>query len=38
MNEAEEMAIAPVVPAQETQPEMSRFEAKETQKKKQKKL
>ena len=27
--EAEEMAIAPVVPAQETQPEISRFEAKD---------
>ena len=28
-DEAEETAIAPVVPAQETQPEMSRFEAKD---------
>ena len=28
-DEAEEMAIAPVVPAQETQPEISRFEAKD---------
>ena len=28
-DEAEEMAIAPVVPAQETQPEMSRFEGKD---------
>ena len=28
-DEAEEAAIAPVVPAQETQPEMSRFEAKD---------
>jgi len=27
--EAEEMAIAPVVPAQETQPEISRFEGKD---------
>ena len=28
-DEAEETAIAPVIPAQETQPEMSRFEAKD---------
>jgi hypothetical protein len=28
-DEADEMAIAPVVPAQETQPEISRFEAKD---------